>query len=151
MGGEKKLLIICPDTQWSPVASELISTYQDDNAATLGAYFHLWSECSEATISSVSRKNKNQHHPHKQNTPALRVQGNGVPHGEGRSSSAPGFPSEEGGTRRGAPRSPCARSAVCYFDADPWKLMVRGFIKWGHSSYRMNSRPTDSPHCGIPT
>ena len=77
--------------------------------------------------------------------PALRVQENEVPHGVGRSCSAPGFPSEEGGTRRGAPRSPCARSAVCYFDADPWKLMVRGFIKWGHSSYRMNSCPTDSP------
>ena len=66
-----------------------------------------------------------------------------MPHGEGRSSSAPGFSSEEGGLGGAhlAPLVPIALDSI--FDADPWKLTVRGFIKWG-SSYCVNSRPTDS-------
>ena len=59
--------------------------------------------------------------PKLRNPPALRVQGKEVPRGEGRSNSAPGFSSEEGGLG-GAHLAPLVPVAlVSISDADPWK------------------------------
>ena len=77
----------------------------------------------------LKKKNNNPIPPPQtklKNPPALRVQGNEVPlegnevpHGEGRSSSAPGFPSEEGGLGGAhlAPLLPVALESI--FDTDP--------------------------------
>ena len=43
----------------------------------------------------------------------------------------PGFPFWRRGTRRGAPRSPCARSASLDIRCGSMEVTVRGFIKWG--------------------